>query len=204
MEKKTIGATINKIDKPLAIGFTILSVLFILLAFTNTEFFAWAFARHQNPLSWYIRPLFLIPFCIFSYKKSLAGIAATIFLMLTSMFWFPEPTAIDQSIKDFLKMEQDYLLGNWTWAKVLTTVLVPVSLTALSIAFWKRSLWMGIAVLVFIAVAKMLWSVMFGGESGQAVILPAIIGLLVCIVLLTVGFLRLNKKNNAKRDNKQN
>ncbi len=194
MDKNKISTTLRRIDKPLAAAFVLLTIIFLIVGFMNKEIFDWAFARHQNQFSWYIRPLFLIPFCFFSYKRSLAGIAGTIFLLLTSMFWFPEPAVIDKSVAEFLAMEKDYLTGDWNWAKIVTTILVPVSMTALAIAFWKRSLWMGIAVLVFIAVAKMLWSVVFGGESGQAVILPASIGLVVCIALITIGFVRMNKK----------
>lgn len=194
MDKNKISTTLKRIDKPLAAAFVLLSIVLLFVGFMNKEIFDWAFARHQNQFSWYIRPLFLIPFCFFSYRRSLAGIAGTLFLLLTSMLWFPEPAVIDKSVAEFLTMEKDYLTGDWNCAKIITTILVPVSMTALSIAFWKRSLWMGIAVLVFIAVAKMLWSVMFGGESGQAVILPASIGLVVCIALITIGFVRMNKK----------
>lgn len=198
MDKNKIGTNLKRLDIPLAILFTILTVIFISLAFINSSFFTWVFARHQNQFSWYIRPLFLIPFCFFSYKKSLAGISGTIFLLLTSMFWFPEPDIVDPNVKEFLAMEMDYLTGGWTWTKIITTIIVPVSMTVLSIAFWKRSLFMGIAVLVFIAVGKLLWSVMFGGESGQAAIAPALIGLLVCIVFVTIGFVRINKKNEKR------
>lgn len=194
MEKQK-QLTLQRLDNPLAILFAVLSVLFIVIASASTGFFEWVFARHQNQLSWYIRPLFLIPFCFFSFKKSFAGISITIFLLLTSMFWFPEPTTVNNSVADFLAMEKDYLLGYWGWVKIVTTILVPLSLIALSIAFWKRSLWMGISVMVFIAVAKMLWSVLFGGESGRSVILPAVIGLLICIALISVGFIRMQKKN---------
>ena len=46
---------------------TLALVLFALAALavtgTTDEFAAWAWARHHNELSWYIRPLFLLPFC---------------------------------------------------------------------------------------------------------------------------------------------
>ncbi len=50
------------------------------------EFLQWAWARHHNPLSWYIRPLFLLPFCYFAYKRSMWGIALTLLALATSIF----------------------------------------------------------------------------------------------------------------------
>ncbi|NCB52883.1 MAG: hypothetical protein EOM54_13580 [Clostridia bacterium] len=184
----------KRCDKLLAAVFGILSVLFIILAASNAGFFSWAFERHQNQLSWYIRPLFLVPFCFFAYKRSLGGIFGTVLLLLTSMFWFPKPDIVGEQVRAFLEMEQDYLTGSWELTKILITLLVPVSLSALALAFWKRSIWLGISVLVFIAVAKTLWSALFGGASGSAIIAPAAVGLIICIVLIVVGFRKLEKK----------
>ena len=38
-----------------------------------TDFLTWAWARHHNPLSWYIQPLFIAPFCYFAYERSMRG-----------------------------------------------------------------------------------------------------------------------------------
>lgn len=160
----------------------------------SPAFFDWAFARHHNPLSWYIRPLFLVPFCYFAYKRSWPGLLGTLFLLMTSMFWFPAPNAVNEQVHGFLLMEQAYLTGGWGWANVLITLLVPASLTVLGMAFWKRSLWLGISILVFIAAAKLLWSIAFGGAAGQSVVIPAILGLIVCIVTIYIGFMKLEKR----------
>jgi uncharacterized membrane protein YccC len=53
------------------------------------ELGSWAWAPHHNPLSWYVRPLFLIPFAIFAYRRSWLGMAITLLALATSMFWFP-------------------------------------------------------------------------------------------------------------------
>lgn len=178
---------IMKHDKSIALIFGILT-LAIILALTNTEFLKWAFARHQNLLSWYVRPLFLVPFCYFAYKKSWAGISITIFLLATSMFWFPAPAVVGPQEAQFLEMELDYLTGEWGFAKILVALLVPLSFIVLGAAFWKRNILMGLAVIVLIAVAKMIWGVVFGGESGTSIFAPAIIGLLICAVLIYLGF----------------
>lgn len=188
----------TRFEKPLAVAFGALSALLILLLWTNAGFFSWAFARHQNLLSWYIRPLFLIPFCLFSYRRSPAGVLGTVFLLLTSMFWFPVPDSVDQQAAAFLQMEMNYLTGGWGPTKILIALLVPVSMAALSAAFWKRSLWFGIAVLIFIAVAKVLWSAVFGGASGGSVVLPAVAGLVLCIVLVIVGYRQLERKDSRR------
>ncbi len=183
-------------DRAAALIFVILSIGVIGAMIVFPSFFEWAFARHHNRWSWYIRPLFLIPFCLFAYKRSLSGIAATIFLLTTSMFWFSVPVQSDEMVNQFLAMEMEYLTGSWDAIKILITLIVPISLSLLAYAFWKRSLWFGIAVMAFIAVAKIIWSAAFGGESGQSILIPAIVGLIVCIVLVIVAFRKLEKKKN--------
>lgn len=181
-------------DKTIAVLFGILTTFFLILAFRSEGFFTWAFERHQNQISWYIRPLFLVPFCYAAFKRSWTGISGTIFLLLTSMFWFSKPAVVSEQVQQFLKMEIQYLTGDWNLTKLLISLLVPLSLVALATAFWKRSLWFGLSVLVFIAIAKMTWSVVYAGETGKSIFTPAIVGLLVGIVFVYLGFRRQAKK----------
>lgn len=189
---------LKRYDKILALTFGVLTLLFLVLAFTDKIFFNWAYERHQNELSWYIRPLFLIPFCYFAYKRSWVGIMGTLFCLLTSMFWFPKPDVVSEQVRQFLEMEKEWLSGNWNYAKILMTLLIPISFTALGVAFWRRSLWFGLSVVIFMAVAKMVWSVAFGGESGKSIFVPAIIGLVICVGLIYLGFRKLEKKKKEK------
>lgn len=182
----------KRYDKLLALVFGALTIILIVLAFTNRAFFDWAYERHQNQLSWYIRPLFLIPFCYFAYRRSWTGIMGTLFVLLTSMFWFPKPAVVNEQVKQFLEMEKEYLSGGWGMTKILISLLVPVSLTVLAAAFWKRNLWFGLSVMALIAVAKMIWSIAYGGEAGRSVLLPAVVGLVVCTGLIYLGYKRLH------------
>lgn len=171
----------KKINRLLTILFTLLTLGFILLMSVNKEFFEWAFLRHHNVLSWYIRPLILLPLCYFAYKRSALGISITAFLGLTSMFWFPEPAVYNDKVIDFLQMEKDYLTSAWTFERIMISSLVPLTLYFLCLAFWKRSIKMGIIMLILIAVLKTGWSVLEGGEAGTSVIIPAMVGLGICV-----------------------
>lgn len=150
-----------------------------------TELFNWAFERHQNVLSWYIRPLFLIPFCIFAYRRSLPGIALTLVALLTSMAWFPVPARPNPQVISFLEAEKAFLLSPLTPKKAALLGLVLVSMTALALAFWHRSLKAGLGLLGLIALGKIMWSVS-EDSGGQAIIFPAMLGLLICSVFLTL------------------
>lgn len=179
---------IKTYDKPIAAIFAFFTILFFVLMITNKDFFIWAFQRHQNMLSWYIRPLFLIPFCYFAYKRSWSGISITIFLLFTSMFYFPQPEVVSAQVIQFLQVEIDYLNAPWSIGKIIMTLIVPIAFIALGTAFWKRNLLLGLSVIVFIALGKMLWSVVFGGESGMSILAPAIIGLIICVLLIYFGY----------------
>ncbi|MEX1378269.1 MAG: hypothetical protein AB1Z23_12465 [Eubacteriales bacterium] len=190
----------NKIfsKKILTIAFAVLSIGFIALMALSKDFFQWTFARHQNVLSWYIRPLFIIPFCFFAFKRSGLGISITVFLMLTSMFWFPEPAVINEQVRGFLDMEKEYLTSGWTAAKVVFALVVAGSMSLLAFAFWKRSIKLGIGIMVAIAVGKVAWSAVEGGDAGLAVVVPASVGLVLCIVLVYYFVSRSKSKAKEK------
>lgn len=189
--------TVNKnrrLERIFTIIFTVLTIGFVLLMAVNRDFFDWAFTRHHNVLSWYIRPLFILPLCFFAYKRSGLGISIVAFLGLTSMFWFPEPTVVNEQIQGFLEMEKEYLTTGWTVGKAVFSLVVPISMYLLCLAFWKRSLKIGVGIIVAIAIAKTLWSVIEGGEAGQSVIIPAVIGLVICVGIIYYVINRQNKK----------
>lgn len=183
-------------NKDLLVGgvFLILTITFIVISMTNKPFFDWVFERHHNQWSWYLRPLFLMPFCYFAYKKSFAGMMVSIFALFTSMFWFPKPEIVSESVIDFLEFEKEYLYGEWSLSKLLLTLTIPISFIALGLAFWKRSVIIGIGVVVLMATGKMVWSIQNAGESGKSILIPAILGLFICCGLIFYGFKRLEKK----------
>ena len=183
-----------KYDKTIAAVFAGLTILFIAVAMNSQSFFEWVFERHHNQLSWYVRPLFLIPFCYFAYKRSWTGVMITIFALFTSMFWFSKPEVVNEQVVSFLQYEKEWLSKSWESRDVLMALTVPFSFFMLALAFWKRSLWMGLTVVVLMATGKILWSIQNAGESGKLIVVPAILGLAVCFGLILYGFKRLEQK----------
>src|SRR5215210_5284361 len=89
---------VKRTDVILSVGMLVLVLLALALMVatgSTGEFVAWAWGRHHNVLSWYIRPLFFLPFCFFAYKRSLSGMIVTLVALATSMFWFPAPERTD-------------------------------------------------------------------------------------------------------------
>ncbi|HLT06460.1 MAG TPA: hypothetical protein VK014_02980 [Cyclobacteriaceae bacterium] len=185
-------------DKIIALIFMALTVIFIVASMTNQAFFDWVYDRHHHPWSWYIRPLFIIPFCFFAYRHSWSGMSITLFCIFTSMFWFSRPEVVPDNVQSFLAFEKAWLYGDWTYQKILLILTVPLSFLALGLAFWKRSLWIGLAVVVLMATGKIIWSVQHAGEAGKSILTPAVVGLGICIVLIYYGFKRLERKRTSE------
>lgn len=188
------GQRVAKLDKKIAALFFALTVLFLVVAMTNQAFFEWAFSRHHNQWSWYIRPLFLVPFCYFSYRQSWAGVSITIFSIFTSMFWFSRPEIVSDNVMTFLQFEKDWLYSAWGFEKVMLIITVPISFAALGLAFWRRSLFVGLGVVALMATGKMVWSIQSAGEAGKSIVVPAVLGLAICAGLISYGFYRLEKR----------
>ena len=187
----------------LVLGGTLALVLLALALMVATgnmgEFVAWAWERHHNVLSWYIRPLFFLPFCYFAYKRNVSGMTLTLVALATSMFWFPAPERTDAQVLEFLAVEREYLTGHWTMAKVLLALLVPISFVALGLVFWKRSIVYGLVLLNGIVLVKLVWSFYFGDESGGLTLLPsALAGLAVCDAVILYVVRRVRKRSSSK------
>lgn len=185
----------KKIDFILGMLFSAATIVFIVLFLTDETFFYWAFERHHNILSWYIRPFFILPIVIFAFKKSFAGISASIFALFTSMFWFPVPASYSPQVLEFLAFEMDYLKGTWTVPKIVMSLAVPLFFLILLIAAWKRNWKWLLGVIIAAAVLKFVWSIVFSGEAGISILKPALIGLIVCI-----GGLSYFIKNHKRAD----
>ncbi len=185
----------KKIDYILGMVFAAATVIFVILFLTDDMFFNWAFERHHNILSWYIRPIFIIPIVLFAYKKSMTGIFASIFALFTSMFWFPAPVVSSSQVLSFLSFEMEYLKGEWAASKIVMSLSVPIFFAALIIAAWKRNWKWLLGVVIAAAVLKVVWSVVFSGEAGMSILKPAITGVLICIG----GFCYYKKRHAAKK-----
>lgn len=171
----------KKMDFIIGMFFALATVVFILLFLSNDIFFNWAFERHHNVLSWYIRPLFIIPIVLFAFKKSYTGIFASIFALFTSMFWFPAPASASPQVLELLAFEMDYLKGTWTSPKILMSLAVPLFFIMLIMAAWKRNRKLLLAVIICAALLKFIWSIVFSGEAGMSILAPALVGLVVTI-----------------------
>jgi hypothetical protein len=146
-----------------------------------TELVSWAWGRHHNILSWYIRPLFLLPYCFFAWRRSWVGTIGTVVALMSSMAWFPAPAVPDPAVVDMLRVEQEYLLGAWTVGKVATALLIPLVFVGIGAALWRRSLGWALVVINAAVLFKVAWTFAFDGEGDGALAhLPtALIGLAV-------------------------
>lgn len=188
----------KKTDLVIGLLFALATIIFIVVFLTNDTFFSWAFRRHHNILSWYIRPLFIIPMVIFAFKKSFTGIFASIFALFTSMFWFPAPASNNPLVLEFLAFEMDYLKGEWTTPKIVMSLAVPLFFFMLLTSAWRRNWKWLLGVIIGAAVLKIIWSVAFSGESGMSILKPAILGLVICIGGLAYFFRRHKGKADAE------
>jgi len=162
-----------------------------------TQFIEWAWARHHNILSWYIRPLFLLPFCYFAYKRNIWGIIITLLALATSMFWFPAPENPSAGVIEMLNAERDYLLGDWSFWKVVVSCYTPLTFYLLALAFWKRSLVYGLIVINAMLIFKIIWTFVVSDRQGALThLVPSVVGF---IIINTVMLFIIRRKARQPR-----
>ncbi|MDA2809368.1 hypothetical protein O4J56_01850 [Nocardiopsis sp. RSe5-2] len=151
------------------------------------DFLSWAWPRHLNPLSWYIRPLFFLPIAYFCWTQRPVGLAVAIVAMLSSFFWFPAPPPgrVDPRIEGVLEMEKQ-LFADPSWVTWLTLPLIPAMLGGLCAAFWFRSLGWGLVVINGGLGLKIAWTIANSGADGLATVLPLGLGAAVMTAVIAV------------------
>jgi hypothetical protein len=156
------------------------------------DFLSWGWARHHNELSWYVRPLLLLPFCYFAYRRSVWGIVVTLLILPTSLFWFPRPENPSPHVEGYLAWEHQFLLEASVVARVVLLLLVVTFFIALAAAFWKRSWLWGLVVINAATLLKVIWSVAFGGATGWASLMPSLFTVAVtdAAILLAASWLK--------------
>ena len=152
----------------------------------DMPFWDWAYARHSNTWSWFVRPLFIPLYVYFAYRRNLLGMITTIVGIATSMYWFPIPLNPNPDVLHFLDQEQLYLTTGWTPVKIIWSSFVPITLIALAIAFWKHSVPTGFGVINVIAFLKITWSVIEDPQSGWILIPFALLGLVITDLLVII------------------
>ncbi|TDC83501.1 hypothetical protein E1193_08625 [Micromonospora sp. KC606] len=149
------------------------------------DFLAWAWPRHLNPISWYIRPLFFLPIAYFCWTRRPVWLTVTIVAMLSSFFWFPAPPQgqVDPKIAGVLEMEKE-LFADPTWVTWVTLPLIPALLGGLCAAFWFRSIGWGLVIIDGGLALKIAWTVANSGSDGLATVLPLGLGAIVMTAVI--------------------
>jgi hypothetical protein len=160
------------------------------------EILDWAFQRHLNPFSWYIRPIFLILFCLMAYKRSWKGIVIVLLLMFSSMVWFPAPATIDPQMQSVLEYEKALVKNPFTLFLAITAMIT--SMTLIAMAFWKRSFLLGLIILNIALIGKLIGSLALVGKDGWGPLYVIVFGL-VLVNGLSIYFYY--KKKKTRREN---
>ena len=144
-----------------------------------SDFADWAWARHHNALSWYIRPLIIIAFAMAAWnKKLLLTIGLGLFFPISAIV-FPAPEHPKPFITNFLAEERAWIEALSLWNGIAFVCLVVAFLWLLAASLWKRSFWLGILVANLGGAAKLVFSLFSWGEPGMTVIIPTLFTALV-------------------------
>jgi hypothetical protein len=121
----------------------------------------------------------------------------TLVALATSMSWFPAPETTSPAVREMLASEREYLTADWTLWKISLALVVPGSFVALGLAFWKRSLVWGLAVINGAVLCKIGWTFVFGTETGAMSHLPAaVLGLAFCDAVILYVVRRMRKRSS--------
>lgn len=150
----------------------------------------WVWARHHNEWSWHIRPLLILAFCAAAYFRSGAGVMICALLFPLSAILFPAPIAPPRpEVVAYLERERALLERAAAWQIAAFAAAVAGFLWLLALAFWKRSLWIGLLVANLGGAAKVAGSLWLWHDAGAASIRPALLTAVVVNAAVILAWL---------------
>lgn len=139
----------------------------------------WAWARHHNEWSWYIRPLIIIGFCMAAwFRKPVIIFMLAIFFPISAVI-FPAPQNPKSYVVEFLQAERNMLEALSPLEMVGFGVLVVVFLFLLATALWQRSFWLGVLIANLGGAIKLIFGYFVWGEVGAIALWPTIVTAIV-------------------------
>lgn len=157
----------------------------------------WAWARHHNEWSWYIRPFIMIGFCVAAwYRHRMAVVVIAVFFPISAVI-FPAPDKPKPYVVEFLKAERELLEALTSLELVAFSVLVVIFLWLLALAFWRRSLGLGLIVANLGGAIKLSFGYVMWGETGGVALLPTLLTALVFNSVFVAGWF-INKRRRLK------
>lgn len=140
-----------------------------------TDLADWAWSRHHNEWSWYIRPFIILGFCAAAWMRNRLGVILIGLSFPIGAIMFPAPQTPKPYVVDFLMKEREMLEGLSLFGWALFAGATVLFLWLLAATLWKRSFWFGIAVANLGGVIKLTVSVFLWAEIGNTAILPTVV-----------------------------
>ena len=150
------------------VALVLLAVVVVAATGSTDEFVAWAWERHHNVLSWYIRPSVSLPFCYFAYKRSLSGMMLTLVALATSMFWFPAPERADPEVARVFGRGEGVPHRGLDDGEGTPGLARADQLCGVGLVFWKRSIVYGLVLMQRDSVGKARVELLLRGRVGRA------------------------------------
>jgi len=98
----------------------------------------------------------------------------------TSLFWFDPPIEVSESVSGYLEWERQMFMNpDNVSSTIAVTVAVCVFLFLLFYSLWQRNFWIGLFVFNLGNILKITVSVVFGGDSGVAAVVPTMSSVLI-------------------------
>ena len=154
--------------------------------------------RQMNPVSWVLRPFFLLIYFYGLYIHSLLFIILGLFSLATGWLWFPAPKKLFAHTGELIDLETDYLRKPFRGLKALELIASLLVFIAASYALWHRDVITGFILVEVLLGYKLIWIIAIARRASWVPVVTisiamavfAAIGLSVYVAIYRMQFMQ--------------